>query len=161
MSCFLPPLKTNSLLFLLPFFLSYFLYTSASHSDSICEEKGLREWGRILSFDFCLPLVSLPLFLPLSISSPSLSPSFPLSFSRYLTLVYFNLGFLVLQETVLILHSWKWGYTAEQELLWEWITIVPRGFICLLYKSPCCPQKCQALDKWDGEVSHFSPLNAE
>ena len=100
---------------------------------------------------------------PLSPFTWSLFPSFsPSSVSPLpVSLWYFHLGFPVLRGVVLILHSRKWEDTAGQGAPWDWITIVPSGFICLLYKSPCCLQKCQAPDKWDSEVSHFSLLNAE
>ena len=112
------------------------------------EEEGRNNGKNSLSSVSFYP-VSFPCFSPSSVS--------PLPVSLW----YFHLGFLVLRGVVLILHSRKWEDTAGQGAPWDWITIVPSGFICLLYKPPCCPQKCQAPDKWDSEVSHFSPLNTE
>lgn len=80
----------------------------------------------------------------LSPLSPSPSLSSPVLFSSLLISLWNECGFSVL-GTVLILHSRKWENTIGQGVLWEWVTIFPSGFICLLYKSPCCPQKCQLL----------------
>lgn len=135
--------------YFLPFFLGNFSVSLPRIlSLSICRGKGQKQWEEFFLL-FLLPLVCLPPFLVLN------------SLSSLLSHFGMNVSFLVLQGTVLILHSRKWENTTGQGVLWEWVTIVPSGFICLLYKSPCCPQKCQAPDKWDSEVSHFYPRNAE
>lgn len=124
------------------------------------EEEELENEG--FCFVFFLLLVSL---LSVLIFSASLRPSVFLSllllplFPFLSWILQFGFPCFAMSRPNFTLQEMR-EYTG-QELLREWVTGVPRGWICLLYKSPCCPQSAKLLINRTARCHISSPLNAE
>lgn len=124
------------------------------------EEEELENEG--FCFVFFLLLISL---LSVLIFSASLHPS---AFLSLLLLPLFPFLSWLLQFGFPCFATSGPNFTLQemrqytgQELLGEWVTGVPGGWICLLYRSPCCPQSAKLLIKGTARCHISSPLNAE
>lgn len=157
--CLIPLPKTNSVFFQHLLCLSSFTLLLPL-PPSTHRGRGTGEWG----FLFCL-LSPPSLSLIGSYLSASLRPS---AFLSLLLLPRFPFLSWILQFGFPCFAKSGPNFTLQemreytrQELLGEWVTAVPGGLICLLYKSPCCPQSAKFLINGTASCHISSPLNAE
>lgn len=160
MYCLIPLPKTHSVFF------QHFLCLSSFTlllplPPSILRGRGTGEWG-ILFYLLSPPrlslssvLISQHLFVRLLFSLLLLLPLFPFLSWR----LQFGFPCFAKSRPNFTLQEMR-EYTG-QELLGEWVPAVPGGLICLLYRSPCCPQSAKLLMNGTARCHISSPLDAE
>lgn len=124
------------------------------------EEEELENEGFCLVFflllvSLSLVLISQHLFVRLFFSLLLLLPLFPFLSWR----LQFGFPCFAKSRPNFTLQEMR-EYTG-QELLGEWVPAVPGGLICLLYRSPCCPQSAKLLMNGTARCHISSPLDAE